>query len=172
VRRRASWDETWLSVALVVSQRSLCVRQHGAVIVTCRNQILATGYNGPPRGMASERIGRPATCVDDCPRGSGRITALRVPGIPDYGQFCISVHAESNALLRMDASRADDPTLYVTGISCLDCVKLVSNSGIVRVIAIDDSTPQRPFEATRRLYARCGIEFDVMPAPNVSLIQP
>jgi deoxycytidylate deaminase len=72
----------------------------------------------------------------------------------------------------MDASRADDPTLYVTGISCLDCVKLVSNSGIVRVIAIDDSTPQRPFEATRRLYARCGIEFDVMPAPNVSLIQP
>lgn len=97
------------------------------------------------------------------------MTTLRQPGVPDYGATCISVHAEANALMFCSRTQREGGTLYVTGISCLDCAKLVSNSGIVRVVAINDETAQRPAHVTKQLYARSGLQFDLMPPPFIQL---
>src|SRR3989304_5639362 len=67
VNVRPTWDAYFLDIAAVVASRSPCVkRQVGAVLVSEDRAILATGYNGPPRGAPHRdettcvRIGTPS----------------------------------------------------------------------------------------------------------------
>lgn len=123
---RPNWDQTWMSIADVMGRRSLCMRrQAGAVLVSADNQIVATGYNGPPRGMtggASSGV----TCDRWCPRA---LTG----GSLSYDD-CFTVHAETNALLRADASRLVAGTAYVNTCPCFTCAKNLANSGIIRLV--------------------------------------
>lgn len=99
---RISKDEYYLKIAKAVSSRSTCLkRQYGCVIVN-NDEIIATGYNGSPRGEVN--------CCDlgickrmDEPNNSGK-----------YDE-CHSVHAEQNALI--SASRKDmlGATIYLYG---------------------------------------------------------
>lgn len=78
---RPNWDETWLSVARTIAQRSLCSRdQVGAVVVSATNRLLETGYNGPPSGFLTDN--RP--CSEWCSRASSEPTGWRATdGSPD-----------------------------------------------------------------------------------------
>lgn len=155
MRRRASWDETWMMVACTIAQRSACVlAQVGSVIVDSTNRIVATGYNGPASKMASERwLGQYATCQEDCPRGRGDVERDK-----SYGSACISIHSEANALLFCDRRDREGGTIYSSAVACPDCQKLVANSGLARVVMIDDERPNRPYAEAMRFYRRSGLE--------------
>ena len=123
---RTSWDETWLNVAHAVARRSRCSRaQIGAVIVSSKNRICATGYNGP---AASWPEG--GECAHWCPRAQGEAP------LDNMYDACPSVHAEANALLYVDRSQVEGGTIYITSASCMQCAKLISNSGIARVVMV------------------------------------
>lgn len=124
---RISKDEYYLDIAKVVSMRSTCLtRQYGAVIVK-DDEIIATGYNGAPRGIEN--------CCDKgyCKRKQSTIK------MEDYSDCC-SVHAEQNAML--SAARRDmlGATLYLVGrendteildiAPCAICARMIKNAGL------------------------------------------
>ena len=112
--QRPSWDEYFMSVALLISLRSACDRlQVGCVLVTGgdqSNRIVAAGYNG------------------------------FLPGAPHVshvreGHEQATVHGEQNAIA--DAARRGIPllgaTAYISHFPCINCTKLLASAGI-RVI--------------------------------------
>lgn len=149
--RRATWDDTWLGVARAVGGRSLCTRaQVGAVIVGRDQRILATGYNGPPRGFAHGDVG--------CSTGwCLRATAVDVEPDADY-RDCPSLHAEANAISVSDYSSRAQGTLYVTSHICFTCAKLIANSGIIRVVVKSDGPRayREPWKSYD-LLKKCGV---------------
>ena len=130
---RPNIDEYYLGIALAVSKRSTCIRrQYGAVIVN-NDEIIATRYNGSPRGE-----------INCCDKGTCERIKNNTPhNCGDYSDCC-SVHAEQNCLL--SASRRDTigGTLYLMGTEtynvitdikpCPICRRLIKNAGISRLV--------------------------------------
>ncbi len=120
---RPSWDEYFLSIADLVSQRSTCLRRKvGAVIVKDKN-ILATGYNGPPSGFPHcEEIG----CLRE---------ELGVPSGQRH-ELCRGLHAEQNAIIQAakHGISINGSIIYCTHMPCVICIKMIINSGIKEVV--------------------------------------
>lgn len=112
---RPSWDQIWISFAKTISERSYDPRNKvGAVIVTEDNtQVLGIGYNG---GWAG---------------GPNEVESLE-PGMSGM------IHAEINALIKMNYSHHKGKKLYVTLSPCRACAKAIINGGIDNVIYLDD----------------------------------
>ena len=125
----------YLDIADTVSRRSTCIRrQYGAIIVR-NDEIIATGYNGAPRGRKN--------CLD---LGFCERERQNIPSGQRY-ELCRSVHAEANAII--SAARRDilGGILYLVGreydtgvlltdtTSCAMCRKMIINAGIVKMIA-------------------------------------
>jgi dCMP deaminase len=108
---RPCWDKIWMDFAHSISQRSYDPRfQVGAVVVTDDNtQVLAVGYNG-------NYAGGPNEVESKTPGESGMI------------------HAEINALLKMDYNNPKSKKLYVTLSPCRMCAKAIVNAGISEVL--------------------------------------
>ena len=137
---RVSKDNYYLDIALTVSKRSTCLKRHYGCVIVKNDEIIATGYNGSPRGEKN--------C---CELGiCKRMDKEHNSG--DYSD-CHSVHAEQNAML--EAARKDmiGATMYLTGEEngyledgllyfeevtdaspCPICERMIRNSGIERVI--------------------------------------
>ena len=101
---RPGWHDWGVGIAYAVAQRADCTRRRvGAVVFDEANRILSTGYNGAPAG----RLG----CLEGgCPRGSLGHDELPLDAPyedPSSPGFCISIHAESNALLFADREFPD-----------------------------------------------------------------
>ena len=121
---RPSWDSTWMMLAEVIALRSLCVNaQVGAVIVNHNQRVTATGYNGPAAGLEYN-----TACNQWCPRAEANATRST-----SYDN-CLAIHAEANALLYADASQIRGGTIYVSRAVCISCIKLISNSGLSRLV--------------------------------------
>lgn len=153
---RQTWDDTWFAVAAAMARRSLCVRaQVGAVIVDTQHRVVATGYNGAPRGF--QHFG--SACSLWCPR------SMKDPGepiAPDYDD-CISLHAEANAISVAGIDARDGGTIYVTGHVCFGCAKLIANSGISYVDVLPDGDrayrdPGRSYDLLRD----CGVRVRIV----------
>ncbi len=118
---RPGWDEYFMKIATVVSERSTCLRrQVGAVLVRDR-QILSTGYNGAPKSMKH-------CCETGCLREK-----LNVPSGSQH-ELCRGLHAEMNALIQAAANGiiVEGATIYSTASPCSLCAKMLINAGIVR----------------------------------------
>ena len=127
-------DNYYLDIAETVLERSTCVRRKYGAIIVLNDEIIATGYNGAPRGRQN--------CLD---RGMCVRDELSIPSGERY-ELCRSVHAEANAII--SAARRDmiDATLYLAGsnaktgellddtTSCLMCRRLIINSGIEKTV--------------------------------------
>lgn len=121
---RPTWDTTWLEVAEAIAKRSRCSRaQMGAVIVSKDNHIISTGYNGPAATWPE-----PGECINWCERAQGKTP------LDNLYDGCPSIHAEANALLYVDRSLSLGGTIYIVSAPCTQCAKLISNSGIARVV--------------------------------------
>lgn len=132
---RASKKAYYLNIAAEVARRSTCLRrQYGSIIVKA-DEVIATGYNGAPRG-------EPNCCdVGSCWREEHNI-----PHGQQY-EKCVAVHAEANAII--SAARRDmiGSTLYLAGWEdgkrienpepCEICAKLIKNAGIKEVIVCE-----------------------------------
>ena len=131
---RIDKENYYLDIAETVAERSTCLRRcYGAIIVR-NDEIIATGYNGAPRGRKN--------CVDlnYCTR-----EALKIPSGQRY-ELCRSVHAEANAIISAARSDIIGGTLYLAGrdaktgellsdaTSCSMCRRLIINAGIDRVV--------------------------------------
>lgn len=132
---RVSKDDYYVGIALAVSKRSTCLkRKYGCVIVN-NDEIIATGYNGSPRGEAN--------CCD-----IGFCVRLNKPhNSGDYSD-CHSVHAEQNAMLSADRKSMIGSTLYLgcetesdSGVEeienvvpCPICERMIKNAGIKRIV--------------------------------------
>ena len=147
------WDETWMTVAHVMAQRSLCTRaQVGAVIVNADNRIVASSYNGPPAGFAHGE----KTCDHWCPRAQGEV-------LDQSYANCRALHAEANGLLAADKSSWRGGTLYTTSDVCADCTKLIANSGLRRiVVAHDGDRAYRNSDVSYQFLRSLGIVVDVI----------
>lgn len=153
-KKRPTADELWMNVAIRIGERSLCERaQVGAVVVSSSGRVEATGYNGPPSGFETEGLG----CSMWCSR------AQQSDKGTSYGLKCPSVHAEANALLYTDRSRIEGGTLYASRSCCADCVKLIANSGIARVVmqVTADDAHRNPGDVVKFL-EECGLEVVVV----------
>lgn len=149
---RANWDETWETMSAIFgSLRSPCARRRvGAVIVDQRNQVRAFAYNGPPAGM--EHSGG---CLSWCTYAQQMASGHPYTG---YAK-CPSIHAEANALLQADRSLIKGGTIYVSSAVCMDCAKLISNSGLSRVVmtVLPGDMHRRPRDVAEYL-DMCGVE--------------
>jgi len=121
---RPGWDEYFMEMAVLTAKRSTCLRrQVGAVIVKDRH-IVATGYNGAPRGLkhCSERGG----CIRE---------SMNVPS-GERHELCMALHAEQNAIIQAATlgQSIEDGTIYITHQPCVICAKMIINAGIRRII--------------------------------------
>lgn len=131
---RIDKENYYLDIAQTVLERSTCLRRcYGAIIVK-NDEIVATGYNGAPRGRKN--------CVD---LGFCTREALGIPSGERY-ELCRSVHAEANAVLSAARSETLGSVLYLVGkdaktgellpeaTSCSMCRRHIINAGIQRVV--------------------------------------
>ena len=109
----------YMNVAELTSKLSYAKRlQVGAVIVK-GNKILATGYNGMPSGWDNN-------CEDEITVFINGLDEKELRTKPEV------LHAESNALMKVSASTesSQDSTLFCTHAPCIECAKLIFQSGI------------------------------------------
>jgi dCMP deaminase len=146
---RIDKENYYLDIAGTVLERSTCLRRNYGAIIVHNDEIIATGYNGAPRGRKN--------CADlnYCTR-----EAMNIPSGQRY-ELCRSVHAEANAII--SASRRDilGATLYMvcrdpkTGqlipgsTSCSMCRRLIINAGISKVVIRDDPAEYRVVDVAR-----------------------
>lgn len=122
--KRPNWDEYFMEVAKLTATRSTCLRrQVGAVIVKDRH-IIATGYNGAPRGLSH--------CDE---RGGCLRQELGVPSGQRH-ELCRALHAEQNAIIQAATlgQNIEGGTIYITHQPCAICSKMIINSGINRIV--------------------------------------
>jgi len=120
---RPDWDEYFMSIGRVVAARSNCVKRKVASVITVDRRIIATGYNGTPRGVTNCNEG-------GCPRCNSF-----APGGAELGE-CLCSHAEENAITQSayHGVSVRGGTLYTTLCPCLMCTKMIINSGINEVV--------------------------------------
>jgi dCMP deaminase len=108
---RPSWDKIWMQMAETIAQRSHHPNfKVGALIVTSDNtQVLSLGYNGNAKGMSN-------------------VPQSEAPGCSGL------LHAEINALLKLDYNNPKDKVMYLTLSPCENCAMAIVNSGIKKVI--------------------------------------
>ncbi|MDO7977118.1 dCMP deaminase family protein [Oceanotoga sp. DSM 15011] len=144
---RESWDDYFMRVSFLVSERSSCLhRQVGAIIVKDK-RILATGYNQPPSGFPHcKDIG----CIRD---------ALEIKS-GEHQEVCFGLHAEQNALMQAAkfGIKTDNSIIYVTHQPCSVCARLIINAGIGKVIF---KNPY-PDNLTKLFFEKCNIETKIM----------
>lgn len=135
---RVSKENYYLDIAQTVSERSTCLRRRFGAIIVKNDSIIATGYNGAPRGRKN---------CDDL--GYCFREKLGIPRGERY-EMCRSVHAEANAIIAAPREQMLGSTLYMVCTnpedgavmpgtsSCMMCKKLAINAGIERLVVRDD----------------------------------
>lgn len=105
-------DKRYLRMALVWAENSYCVRRKVGALIVKDQMIISDGYNGTPSGFEN-------VCEDE-----NNVTKPYV------------LHAEANAITKVAASSnsSKGATIYVTSAPCIECAKLIIQSGIRRVV--------------------------------------
>jgi dCMP deaminase len=140
---RPSWDEYFMQIALLVAERSTCLRRKVGAIIVKDKRIISTGYNGAPRNLAH--------CLD--------VGCMREKlGIPsgERHELCRGAHAEQNALIQAASGGVsmEGATMYCTTAPCSTCAKMIINAGIVKLVL----GGEYPDELGEDLIREAGIE--------------
>jgi dCMP deaminase len=141
--RRLSWDEYFMQIARLVSQRSTCQRRNIGAVMVKDKRILATGYNGPPT--------KTAHCTE---KGCLR-TKLNIPSGEKH-ELCRGLHAEQNAIIQagLYGINLKGAVLYCTHQPCIVCAKMLINAGIKKVVFEGNY----PDELAKEMLAEAKIE--------------
>ena len=104
-------DLRYLRMARIWAENSYCKRRQVGALVVKDKMIISDGYNGTPSGF--ENI-----CEEN------NVTKPYV------------LHAEANAITKLarSSNNSEGSTLYVTASPCIECSKLIIQSGIKRVV--------------------------------------
>lgn len=122
-KTRPGWDEYFMGIARVASLRSNCIKRKVAAVIVKDKRVIATGYNGTPRGIKNCCDGGCPRCLSFGPSGEG------------LGE-CLCSHAEENAIVQSayHGVNIKGATLYTTFSPCLICTKMILNSGLAEVV--------------------------------------
>lgn len=121
--KRPEWDTYFMKFALLASSRSTCLRRQVGAIAVRDHQVLATGYNGAPKGIEH-------CAVTGCIRSK-----MNVPSGTRH-ELCRGVHAEQNVITQAakQGMSLRDSTLYTTLSPCSICAKMIINAGVARIV--------------------------------------
>ena len=110
--KQRTLDYRYLRMAKIWAENSYCKRRKVGALVVKDKMIISDGYNGTPSGFEN-------VCEDD-----NNVTKPYV------------LHAEANAITKLarSSNNSDGSTLYVTAAPCIECSKLIIQSGIKRVV--------------------------------------
>jgi len=109
---RLTWDQTWMGVAEVLSQRSSATKRKVGAVAIFENELLGVGYNGTPPGTDN-------SCEDENNKTYPHV-----------------IHAEMNLCRKgIDLSES---TVYVTCAPCAECAWALTAAGVNRVVYRDD----------------------------------
>ncbi|MBR0296682.1 MAG: dCMP deaminase family protein [Paludibacteraceae bacterium] len=130
-------DHLYMKMARTWAENSYCVRRQVGALMVRDNMIISDGFNGTPSGF--ENI-----CEDE--------NNVSKPYV---------LHAEANAITKIARSNnsSNGATLYVTASPCMECSKLIIQSGIKRVVYGEKYRLMDGVE----LLERAGIRVDFMP---------
>ena len=105
-------DKRYLRMASIWAENSYCKRRQVGALIVKDQMIISDGYNGTPSGFEN-------VCEDE--------QNVTLPYV---------LHAEANAITKVAASSnsSKGATIYVTSAPCIECSKLIIQSGIVRVV--------------------------------------
>ncbi len=105
-------DKRYLRMAYIWSENSYCNRRKVGALIVKEKMIISDGYNGTPSGF-------PNVCEST--------EGVTLPYV---------LHAEANAITKVARSNnsSNGSTLYVTASPCMECSKLIIQSGIRRVV--------------------------------------
>jgi dCMP deaminase len=120
---RPLWNEYFMQIATLVATRSTCLRRKVGAIIVRDNQILATGYNGAPKGVSH--------CAElGCLRKK-----INIPS-GERHEICRGVHAEQNAIIQaaVNGVSIKNASIYCTHQPCSICAKMIINSEIEAII--------------------------------------
>ncbi len=145
--QRPDWDEYFLKLAMLASERATCPRMHCGCVLVKNRDVVATGYNGSIPGDEH--------CED--------VGCLVVEN------HCVrTVHAEMNALIQA-AKRGhgvEGATAYVTNMPCTTCAKSLITAGIKRVVVFSNYHDTLATE----FFAKADVTIDkqTMPSTDIS----
>jgi dCMP deaminase len=105
-------DQRYMRMARIWAENSYCERRKVGALIVKNKMIISDGYNGTPSGFENK-------CEDE-----------------NFQSKPYVLHAEANAITKVARSHnsSDGATLYVTASPCIECAKLIVQSGIKRVI--------------------------------------
>ena len=121
---RPSWDEYFMEMAELTSKRSTCLRRKVGAVIVVDKRIVATGYNGAPKGLPH--------CEE---QGGCLREKLGVPSGQRH-ELCRALHAEQNAIIQaaVMGNSIDGASIFVTHQPCVICAKMIINAGITRIV--------------------------------------
>jgi dCMP deaminase len=120
--KRLGWDEFFMRIAITATGRVACnFHRIASVYADSENKIVSIGYNGPSGGDYH----------------CNEVGCAKVHGDPVTGEIrrCRGVHSEINGIINSsDPRRLKDSTLYITQFPCYDCMKVLNNIGVKRIV--------------------------------------
>ena len=143
MENRPTWQQYFMDMAVLVSQRSTCIRRKVGAVLVKDNQIIATGYNGSPKHIAHcEHTG--------CIRMQNNIPS------GERHELCRGVHAEQNAIIQaaINGSSTQRADLYCTNHPCSICAKILINAEIKTVYIFDGY----PDKLAQQLFKEADVE--------------
>jgi len=144
--KRPSWDEYFMKMAELARSRTTCLRRGVGAVIVKDNRVIASGYNGAPKGVAH------------CSETGCLRQQMNVPSGQRH-ELCRGLHAEQNAIIQAACmgQSIEGATLYCTTQPCVICTKMIINAGIRRVV-ISESYPD---ELAAAMMNEAGIKVEV-----------
>ncbi len=129
-------DQRYMRMARIWAENSYCERRKVGALLVKNQMIISDGYNGTPSGFENK-------CEDE--------NNVSKPYV---------LHAEANAITKIARSNnsSDGATLYVTASPCIECSKLIIQSGIKRVVYGEEYRIMDGVE----LLKKAGIEVELL----------
>ena len=129
--KKPNWDEYFMEIAKVVKSRADCLRRQVGAVIVKDFRIVSTGYNGTPHG------------IKNCTEGGCQRCLLRHQGKLKSGEnkeSCICLHAEQNVIIQAAylGVSTKEAIIYVTSNPCTNCIKMIINTGIIRIVCYLD----------------------------------
>jgi dCMP deaminase len=112
LEKQLAIDKRYLKMARIWASNSYCIRRQVGALLVKDKMIISDGYNGTPSGFENK-------CEDE-----------------QNATKAYVLHAEANAITKVAKSNnsSDGSTLYITTSPCMECSKLIIQSGIIRVV--------------------------------------
>ncbi len=145
---RPSWDEYFMQMAELTAQRSTCLRRQVGAIIVKEKHIIATGYNGAPKGLPHCKE------LGGCLREK-----LEIPS-GERHELCRALHAEQNAIIQAATlgQSIEGATIYITHQPCIICAKMIINAGISRIVI----RRGYPDEMSRGMLREAGLKVELI----------